>query len=373
MVLLLILLRRFEVSEIPFVVAQLNVDINALDMSSRKKAANKEESSPAGVQTKPGGGEASINDASTNNASLMDNIAKVLAQAGPIITMGQRAFAVILPYLSIAYDKYKEISTFLAPYRVDLLLPAFVGFILCFFGGTFFSLIAAAEAYRQMGYKQSIDALHDLQEDFVLFIEENKKDDGDVNVKAEEKRNPSHKFFVFLKSIHPDRFTAAVEALYGGFLAVIATLRLQFAKAITLGSSLGNIAEKPLNTHIVPLLEEKMPAGYSKWAKCIVHYSVKLSAIWLAFFLQKILYSVHAAVRGGIMISRNLLEYVSVMKWLPKSINHEDTLMDEIVGGIIAFIGFSYQVRNDFVLPFPLNVLLFPFTCLEMFIEVFMS
>ena len=148
------------------------------------------------------------------------------------------------------------------------------------------------------------------------FMEENKKDDDDVNVKAEDKRNPEHKFLVFLRSIRPDRFTGAIEALYGGFLAVIATLRLQFARAITLGSSLGNIVEKPLNSHVVPLMEQKMPAGYSKWAKTVVHYSVKLAAIWLAFFLQKILYSVHAAVRGGVMISRNIMEYLSVMKKL---------------------------------------------------------
>ena len=204
-------------------------------------------------------------------------------------------------------------------------------------------------------------------------MEENKKDDDDTNIKIEEKQNPSHKFFVFMKSIHPDRFTAAVEALYSGFLAVIATLRLQFAKAITLGSSLGTIAEKPLNVHVVPLMEAKMPNAYSKWAKPIVHYGVKLGAIWLAFFLQKILYSVHAAVRGGVMISRNCMEYLSVMNFIPKSIDHEETLLDEIVGGIIAFIGFSYQVRSGFTLPFPLNLLLFPFTCMEMFIEVFMS
>ena len=99
-------------------------------------------------------------------AGVMDIVAKVVAQAGPLISMGQKAFALIFPYIIIAYDKYKEISVYLAPYRVDLLFPAFVGFILCFFGGTFFSLIAAAEAYRQMGYSQSINALNDLKEDW---------------------------------------------------------------------------------------------------------------------------------------------------------------------------------------------------------------
>ena len=334
------------------------------ELKQRKKGRDDEKSSGAGAKN---------GDASSSKASVMDTIANVLAQAGPVISMGQKAFAVLLPYISIAYEKYKEISTIMAPYRVDLLFPAFVGFILCFFGGTFFSLIAAAEAYRQMGYNQSVEALNSLKEDFTLFLEENKKDDDDSSVNNVDKLSPSHKFFVFLRSINPERFTTAIEALYGGFLAVVATLRLQFAKAITLGSALGNIVEKPLNSHVVPLLQQKMPAGYSKWAGTVVHYSVKLAAIWLSFFLQKILYSVHSAVRGGIMISRNLLEYLSVMKVLPKSIDHEETLMDEIVGGIIAFIGFSYQVRNGFTLPFPLNVLLFPFTCIEMFIEVFMS
>ena len=38
--------------------------------------------------------------------------------------------------------RYQIASAYLAPHRLDLLIPAFAGLILCFFGGTFMTLIA---------------------------------------------------------------------------------------------------------------------------------------------------------------------------------------------------------------------------------------
>jgi hypothetical protein len=44
-----------------------------------------------------------------------------------------------------------------------------------------------------------------------------------------------------LVSVNPDRLLKATGALYAGFLAVVATLKLQFARAIALGASIGDI------------------------------------------------------------------------------------------------------------------------------------
>ena len=40
----------------------------------------------------------------------------------------------------------------LKPYHPELLAPALMGFIMCFFGGSYMTLIAAFEAYRQSGW-----------------------------------------------------------------------------------------------------------------------------------------------------------------------------------------------------------------------------
>jgi len=41
-------------------------------------------------------------------------------------------------------------------------------------------------------------------------------------------------------SVEPEPLMDALSSLYAGFIAVVATLRLQFAKAVTLGASIGD-------------------------------------------------------------------------------------------------------------------------------------
>ena len=54
----------------------------------------------------------------------------------------QSGFELAIPYIHAAYEKYKSLALYLAPYRVDLLIPALAGLVLVFFGGMFMTLIA---------------------------------------------------------------------------------------------------------------------------------------------------------------------------------------------------------------------------------------
>ena len=40
-------------------------------------------------------------------------------------------------------------------------------------------------------------------------------------------------------------------------------------------------------------------------------------------------------------------------------------MLDEVVGFIIAFQGFAFQLSNGFTLPFPWNLLMLPLTIVE--------
>jgi hypothetical protein len=60
----------------------------------------------------------------------------------PYIVKLQSGFESVLPYLHMGYEKYTVVMKFLEPYKVELLFPAFLGLILCFFGGTFITLVA---------------------------------------------------------------------------------------------------------------------------------------------------------------------------------------------------------------------------------------
>jgi hypothetical protein len=46
---------------------------------------------------------------------------------------------------------------------------------------------------------------------------------------------------VGLRAVEPAQLQEALGGLYMGFLAVVAALRLQFARAIALGASIGDI------------------------------------------------------------------------------------------------------------------------------------
>jgi hypothetical protein len=155
----------------------------------------------------------------------------------------------------------------------------------------------------------------------------------------------------------------ALSGLQAGFLAVIATLKLQFAKALTLGSALAAVLEKPAEVYLVPSLELAMTTQYSQWAAPIIHGIIRSAAVSLAWWLQRVVGAVHSAVRGGNMASRNLCEYATKMGWV--NIDHNETLLDEVLGYGLAAVGFFFQLSYGFRLPFPLNVLLLPFTVLE--------
>ena len=71
----------------------------------------------------------------------------------------------------------------------------------------------------------------------------------------------------------------------------------------------------------------------------------------------------HKAMRGGLMFSRNILSYLDQMNYI--HIDHEDTIIDEIVGYAFAFLGVWFQLSLGFSIPFPLNIVLFPFTIME--------
>lgn len=61
------------------------------------------------------------------------------------------------------------------PYRPDLLLPSLIGLVMCFFGGSYMTLIAAVEAYRMCGWESSADCLAMLYRDFEAIKAANDK------------------------------------------------------------------------------------------------------------------------------------------------------------------------------------------------------
>jgi len=100
----------------------------------------------------------------------------------PVVTKWASAIHFILLSLYITFEILLELSfelhNILKPYRLDLLLPAFMGLIICFFGGSFVTTIAAAEAFRIVGYDSTMQCVRDLSNEFNAILEASKKDLG---------------------------------------------------------------------------------------------------------------------------------------------------------------------------------------------------
>lgn len=225
----------------------------------------------------------------------------------------------ILPFLHLAYDFIIKLWVDLKPYHPELLLPSLIGIIMCFFGGSYMTLIAAVEAYRLCGYEQSLKCLRNIAEDSQKFAsayrEDDVKDDnhdGIADVLQISKQDlVKRKALLFFRTIDPIRLSEALHGLNSGFLAVVATLKLQFAKAITLGHAIGTIIERPALQYIVPTVDNILPSEYKKWAVPIVSYTMKSMAISLAWFLQvRLYYKICNALIANINCVFNLTSYL---------------------------------------------------------------
>ena len=87
----------------------------------------------------------------------------------------------------------------------------------------------------------------------------------------------------------------------------------------------------------------------------------------------------YSGLRGGRMfadaVCQLLIDY-DLMKLVPfvaQPFNPEESYLDEILGYGLAVCGFSFQFFSGFQLPFPLNIIFFPLTCIEWFLKIQIS
>ncbi len=84
----------------------------------------------------------------------------------------------------------------------------------------------------------------------------------------------------------------------------------------------------------------------------------------IAFYIHSVRSAFASALIGGLMMSRAayqaLIERNIDLGGLIKD-SHEETMVDEMLSYAFAALGFIFQLMIGFKLPFPLNLLLWPF------------
>jgi hypothetical protein len=115
-----------------------------------------------------------VDAARTMAPELLQPYIKAMVPLARIIAEGVQAS---IPFLVEIHSMLLKLWAALKPYKPELLYPAFFGIVLCFFGGSFVTLIAAAEAYNMCSHETIMKCIHDLSVEFDAFLVHNKNDD----------------------------------------------------------------------------------------------------------------------------------------------------------------------------------------------------
>lgn len=317
------------------------------------------------------------------------------------------------------------------------LLYAFMGLVFCFFGGTYPVLFAAIEAARLSGYENTKQAVQDIVDEATAMVKKSAEDDqidddhdGVADVEQiDAKALFQRKTQLVLTKCDPQKINVALGGLMMAWIGVVATLKMQFARTITLALSIADFIGKPLDLIVMPALLAVVPEDYGKWVPVMLGWVCKAAGISVAWYIQAIVSSVTSGIRGGLMFARAMITFCSNIgvnfgglipmldeKKLRKQLNvmnsaalvkrakyvlvpaqdlascvkdeeiidlictrteerlHEDTYVDEVVGWLLAALGCYFQVFViAFAVPWWANIVMWPFGLAEEYLKWYIT
>jgi hypothetical protein len=244
--------------------------------------------------------------------------------------------------------------------------------------------IAAIEAFRSMGWQTTVSNVNILLAEAKLIGEASAADDAvddDDDGVADVQQISAHalaqrKVILALKTVsEPARVETALAGLWAAYIAVLATLKLEFARTTALALGIVENFEGPITRVLAPPLKTALGTiEIGHWTATVLSVGIKLVAIMLAWFLQVLISAFYTALRGGrifanalceVIVERGWSEYVEKLPGVPAPFDPETTHVDEAVGYALAAVGFVMQLLFGFNLPFPLNILLLPLEIVE--------
>lgn len=311
--------------------------------------------------------------------------ASCLRQFKPLVS----AFVKVILFLIPIYKKiYVAVYDVLKLLPHNILLMVF-GVALCFFGGVYQASIAAIEAFRTMGGNNCLDDLRYVYDQSVVILEASKKDDlvdadGDGTLDVDQMTPTEfaeHKLRLAMIAVdEPNRLETSVGSLWSAWLAVLATLRLQFARTTALALGVAEMIKFPILRYTAPPLTWALGPDLKHWVNTIVDSSVKLVCILVAWYIQAFISAFYSGLRGGKMFAQGAFEVMKEKGILQKfpdflvpdkqPFNPDTTYVDEIIAYPVAALGFYVQVVYGFSIPFPMNLIFLPLTLVEYALEI---
>lgn len=109
-----------------------------------------------------------------------------------------------------------------------------------------------------------------------------------------------------------------------------------------------------------------LPESLHKWVPMIANWCMRSFAVSLAWTLQVIIVAFHSSLRGANLFVSGMLALLVKHNVIQKKIlpPKESARMHTLVY-VVAAVGFFYQAKNHFSVPFPLNLVLWPCSMIE--------
>jgi len=166
-----------------------------------------------------------------------------------------------------------------------------------------------------------------------------------------------------LSSTDPNLLDQSFKGVYSSWAAVIAVLKVRFAQTVALGAAIGDNLGKWATIPATKILVHLVAEDLHKWIPNIIFYTCKVIAIVIAYKIQQIISAFYSAIRGGLLVTRNAMTWLSNKKII--SIDPDATNIDEYCGWALAALGFYFQFTKGFSAPWFMQLLLWPLGVLE--------
>ena len=217
----------------------------------------------------------------------MPSLASTIADGAlPVARAAFQGIVALKPIVHVCMDKVSAARAAVRPYNLEEYTELIIGIVLLFFGGFFANLIAAVTAFRIVAWpktKSSFRIVADTRSWSARQCQGRQgrcDGDGQADVKQmADNEWVEHKMLVAAKAVEPAELSEALGAIWTGFIAVFATLRLQFARAITLGCNVGEHLARPAKAHLLPALLPAVHGEYRKWIPVVIDYICRIIGV----------------------------------------------------------------------------------------------
>ena len=161
-----------------------------------------------------------------------------------------------------------------------------------------------------------------------------------------------------LTKMNPEKVNVAIASIYKVWMAVLAVLKIKFARTIALALTISEFFHRFITRFVVPIVDKATPSEYKKWVPILSDWVCKSIGVGVAWKIQTVITSFTSSLVGGLLMSRAIIDILAKYGQGPK--DHNDTIADEVASYIFAFLGFYFQFTHEFSTPFPLNIILAP-------------